>query len=150
MKGSTMTRTGFAAAFALVFGAGAVFAQDATTYPFDGTFEDATFAVENAIIGKGLVVEFRSHVGEMLNRTAADLGSEIKVFDNADVFLFCSAVLSRMVMEADPMNIAHCPYGVFVTDREGQVSVGYRNMPDGAMQEVQTLLDDIAREAAGG
>jgi len=63
--------------------------------------------------------------------------------------LFCSAVLSRKVMEADPMNIAHCPYGIFVTDKDGKVSVGYRNYPDGPMQEVQSLLDDIVREAVG-
>ena len=137
------------AALALALGTFAAAAQDATTYPFDGTFEDAAFAVESAIIGKGLVIDYRSHVGEMLNRTGADVGSEVKVYDNADVFLFCSAVLSRKVMEADPMNIAHCPYGIFVTDREGQIAVGYRHLPDGPMQEVQTLLDDIAREAAG-
>ena len=106
-------------------------------------------AVEAAIIGKGLVIDYRSHVGEMLNRTAADVGSAVKVYDNADVFLFCSAVLSRKVMEADPMNIAHCPYGIFVMDREGAVSIGYRQMPEGPMQEVQALLDAISREAAG-
>ncbi|MFN3991449.1 MAG: DUF302 domain-containing protein [Tabrizicola flagellatus] len=124
-------------------------AQDATTYPFDGSFEDATFAVESAIVDRGLVIDYRSHVGEMLNRTGADVGSEVKIYDQADVFLFCSAVLSRKVMEADPMNIAHCPYGIFVTDREGQVAVGYRHLPEGAMQEVQGLLDEIAREATG-
>lgn len=127
----------------------AAFAQEVTTYPFDGSFEDAAFAVESAIVGKGLVIDYRSHVGEMLNRTGADVGSDIRIFENADVFLFCSAVLSRKMMEADPMNIAHCPYGIFVTDREGQVSVGYRHLPEGAMQEVQALLDGIAREAAG-
>lgn len=137
------------AALVLALGTFAAAAQEATTYPFDGSFEDAAFAVESAIIGKGLVIDYRSHVGEMLNRTGADVGSEVKLFDNADVFLFCSAVLSRKVMEADPMNISHCPYGIFVTDREGQVAVGYRQLPEGPMQEVQTLLDDIAREATG-
>ena len=127
----------------------AAFAQDATTYPFDGPFEDATFAVENAIIGRGLVVDHTSHVGEMLARTGADVGSDIVLFDAADAYLFCSAVLSRKVMEADPLNIAHCPYSVFVIDRAGKVEVGYRNMPQGAMQEVQQLLDAIAREATG-
>lgn len=136
-------------ALALLLGARAALAQEATIYPFDGSFDEATFAVESAIIGKGLVIDHRSHVGEMLNRTGTDLGSTVKVFDNADIFLFCSAVLSRKVMEADPLNIAHCPYGVFVTDREGQVSVGYRQMPEGPMQEVQSLLDEIAREATG-
>jgi len=144
-----MTRTTFAAALALGLSASVAAADEATTYPFDGSFDEATFAVEAAIIGKGLVIDYRSHVGEMLNRTAADVGSEVRLFDNADVFLFCSAVVSRKVMEADPMNIAHCPYGVFVTDREGQVAVGYRQMPEGPMQEVQALLDEIAREATG-
>ena len=65
------------------------------------------------------------------------------------MFLFCSAVVSRKVMEEDPMNIAHCPYGVFVAERDGDVMVGYRTYPDGAMQEVQALLDEIAREAVG-
>jgi uncharacterized protein (DUF302 family) len=146
----TMTKSGFAAVLAIGLSANvAAAADEATTYPFEGSFEDATFAVEAAIVGKGLVIDYRSHVGEMLSRTGADVGSEVKLFDNADVFLFCSAVVSRKVMEADPMNIAHCPYGVFVTDREGQVSVGYRQMPEGPMQEVQALLDEIAREATG-
>ena len=144
-----MFRLGSAALLAVGLGAGAALAQEATTYPFEGSFDDATFAVENAIVGKGLVIDYRSHVGEMLNRTGADVGSDVKIFDAADVFLFCSAQLSRKVMEADPMNIAHCPYGIFVTDRDGAVAVGYRHLPDGVMQEVQTLLDDIAREAAG-
>lgn len=144
-----MKRLGLAACLAATLGAGAATAEDATTYPFDGSFEDAAFAVESAIVDKGLVIDYRSHVGEMLNRTGADVGSDVKIFDNADVFLFCSAVLSRKVMEAEPANIAHCPYGIFVTDREGQVAVGYRNLPEGPMQEVQGLLDEIAREATG-
>jgi uncharacterized protein (DUF302 family) len=119
----------------------------ATTYPFEGSFEDATFSVESTIIGRGLVIDYVSHTGDMLNRTAADVGSNVRIFDGADVFLFCSAVLSRKVMEADPMNIAHCPYGIFVTDRDGTVSIGYRTYPQGPMQEVQSLLDEIVREA---
>ncbi|WP_373236154.1 DUF302 domain-containing protein [Cohaesibacter celericrescens] len=119
----------------------------ATTYAFDGSFDDATFAVESAIIDKGLVIDYVSHTGEMLNRTGADVGSNKTIFDAADVFLFCSAMLSRKVMEADAMNVAHCPYGVFVADQDGKVVVGYRNMPEGPMQEVQALLDEIVKTA---
>jgi uncharacterized protein (DUF302 family) len=85
----------------------------------------------------------------MLNRTAEDVGSGEVIFDAADVFLFCSAVISRQVMEIDPMNIAHCPYGIFVADKDGEVMIGYRDLPDGAMQVVEDLLKDIATEAAG-
>lgn len=123
-------------------------AQDqAVTYPFDGSFEDAAFAVESAIVGRGLVIDYVSHTGDMLNRTGADVGSDTKLFEGADIFLFCSAQLSRKVMEADPMNIAHCPYGVFVIERDDSVMIGYRTYPDGPMQEVQALLDGIAKEA---
>ncbi|MBA3911440.1 MAG: DUF302 domain-containing protein [Rhodobacter sp.] len=124
-------------------------AEGVTSYPFDGSFEDATFAVENAIIERGLVIDYVSHVGEMLARTGADVDSDVELFKAADVFLFCSAVTSRSVMEADPMNIAFCPYGIFVADQGDKVLVGYRNYPEGAMQEVQILLDDIATEAVG-
>ena len=132
----------------LLFAAPAL-AEGNTTYDFDGSFEDATFAVESAIVGQGLVVDYVSHVGEMLARTGADVGSDVKLFEAADIFLFCSAVISRKVMEADLTNIGHCPYGIFVTDIDGQVQIGYRNMPEGPMQEVQTLLDGIAKEAVG-
>ena len=123
-------------------------AQQAITYTYDGTFDDASFAVESAIVDRGLVIDFVSHVGEMLERTGSDVGSDVHLFDQADAFLFCSAVLSRKMMEADPLNIAHCPYSVFVTSSQGTVSIGYRTYSEGAMQEVQALLDEIAQEAA--
>ena len=122
-------------------------AQDAITYPFDGSFEDASFAIENAIIDRGLVIDYTSHVGDMLNRTGADVGSDVAIFDNAQIFLFCSAAVSRRVMEADPMNIMHCPYGIFVADMGGEVMIGHRDYPDGPMQEVEALLDAIILEA---
>ncbi|WP_371168845.1 DUF302 domain-containing protein [Aliiroseovarius sp. 2305UL8-7] len=119
----------------------------AITYSFDGDFDDATFAVETAIVGRGLVIDYVSHAGEMLERTRADMGSDVVLFDAADIFMFCSAKTSRDMMEADLMNIAFCPYGIFVYDKAGDVQIGYRKYPEGAMQTVQKLLDDIVNEA---
>ena len=110
-----------------------------TTYPVDAEFDDVTFGVESAILDRGLVVDHVSHVGEMLNRTAGDVGATSQIYSQADVYLFCSAVLSRKMMEAEADYIAHCPYSVFVYERAnapGKVHVGYRHMPDGVMQEV--------------
>jgi uncharacterized protein (DUF302 family) len=143
-----MRRIAFGAACIAVMAVQA-HAQEVISYPFDGSFEDAAFGVETAIVGRGLVVDHVSHVGEMLARTAADVGSDVELFAQADVFQFCSALVSRRVMEADPVNIAYCPYGIFVADRAGEVTIGYRAFPDGPMQEAQALLDGIAREAAG-
>lgn len=122
-------------------------AEDVTTYTFDGSFEDAAFSVENTIVGEGLVVDYVSHVGDMLERTKADVGSDVTIFDGANVYLFCSASLSRKVMEADPMNLRFCPYSIFVMDQGGEVKIGYRHMPEGPMQDVQALLDKIAKTA---
>ena len=127
-----------------------VMADDiAVVHSFDGAFDDATFSVESAILDAGLVIDYVSHTGEMLARTGADLGSDVTIFDAADVFLFCSAVVSRRMMEADPMNIVHCPYSIFVADQERDVVIGYRNYPDGIMKEVQALLEGIVQEALG-
>jgi uncharacterized protein (DUF302 family) len=118
----------------------------------EGSFDDVAFAVESAIVGKGLVIDSVSHVGDMLERTKADVGSTTTIFSKADVFLFCSASVSRKVMEADPMNIQFCPYGITVFERPGdagQVQVGYRAYPDGPMQEVQALLATIVADALG-
>lgn len=131
---------------------GAARADGVTTYEVAGAFDDVAFALEGAIIGRGFVVDHTSHVGEMLNRTAGDVGAERDVYTQADVYLFCSAVLSRKVIEADPENIAHCPYSIFLyelTESPGTIHVGYRQMPEGEMQEVEALLDEIAREAVG-
>ena len=133
---------------AATFGlATAAAAEAPITTTYDGSFEDATFAIESAIVDKGLVIDYVSHVGQMLNRTGADVGSDAMIFKSADVFLFCSAVLSREVMEADPMNIAHCPYGIFVAEDEDGVIIGYRDYPEGAMQKVEDLLSEIVSEA---
>ncbi|MBK5934275.1 uncharacterized protein DUF302 [Rhodovulum imhoffii] len=137
---------------ALVFGLAAACAQADTpvTYPAPHGFEDTVFGLENALLNRGLVLDSVSHVGEMLERTRADIGSDVMLFTRADVFSFCSAALSREVMEADPMNLQFCPYGIFVAEHpDGTTVVGYRAFPKGEMQKVQALLDAITREAAG-
>lgn len=131
----------------LLLVAAPLWAGDPYFYDFDGTFDDATFAVENAIIDQGLVVDHVSHVGEMLARTGADIGATQELFKQADVFLFCSAKVSRQVMEQDPLNIQFCPYGIFVIETEAGVQIGHRDYPDGPMQAVEDLVQQIVAEA---
>jgi uncharacterized protein (DUF302 family) len=127
-------------------------AADVVAYTVEAPFEDVAFDLKLAIENRGFVIDSTSHVGDMLNRTAADVGATRTLFTKADVLQFCSATVSRKAMEADIMNIAQCPYGIFAfetPDRPGVVTVGYRAMPEGAMKEVEAILDAIAREAAG-
>ena len=140
-----------ALALAATLAAAAPAQAEMITTTVEGSFDDIAFAVETAIVGRGLVIDYVSHVGEMLERTKADVGGTATVFTQADIFLFCSASLSRKVMEADPANIQHCPYGITVMetpDAPGKITLGHRRYPDGAMQEVQALLADIVAEAA--
>lgn len=127
-------------------------AQQMITFSTDQSFDDIVFGVESAILDAGLVVDNVSHVGEMLERTRADIGSEVVIFTHAEVFSFCSAKISRAVMEADPMNVVFCPYNIFIAelpDKPGETIVGFRQYPEGAMQQVQGLLDGIVKSAIG-
>lgn len=127
-------------------------AQDMVTYKTDQSFDDVVFGLESAIVDEGLLVDHVSHVGEMLERTRADVGSDVVLFEKADVFSFCSAKVSRSVMEADPLNIVFCPYDIFVAvlpSNPDETIIGYRQFPQGPMQEVQQLLDGIVQNALG-
>lgn len=127
-------------------------AQDMVSYTTDQSFDDVIFGLENAIIDAGLVVDHVSHTGDMLERTREDVGSDVVIFDHADIYSFCSAQLSRDVMEADWRNVMFCPYDIFVAVRHDvpdETVIGFRAYPEGEMQKIQDLLDGIARSAIG-
>ena len=128
-----------------------LWAGEAITYPSEDDFDDTVFSVESAILDAGLVIDFTSHTGDMLERTREVIGSDVILFEHADIFNFCSASLSRKVMEADIMNVVHCPYRIFVMQKGGSedVLVGFKSMPDGAMKEVEVFLDTIVKDALG-
>lgn len=142
----------FLGATALVLVAGAALADGIVSYDTNDSFDDVVFGLENAIIDQGLVIDSVSHTGDMLERTKGDVGSDVTIFTNADIFSFCSAQISREVMEADPMNVVFCPYDIFVIVRPetpDTTTIGFRSFPDGEMKKVEALLDGIARAAIG-
>ncbi|MFQ6548490.1 DUF302 domain-containing protein [Aestuariibius sp. 2305UL40-4] len=135
--------------FAALLAAGPALADEIVTYPFDGTAEDAAFVIESAIQGQGLVIDYVSYIGQMMDRTGADLDlGPSPVGDSARAFLFCSATISREVMEADPMNIGHCPYAVFVAEIGDDVVVGHKVYAAESMAPVNDLLTRIAEAVA--
>ena len=146
-----MKRLFTAAATAACLATSAFAADGVVSYTTDDSFEDVIFGLENAILDAGLVVDSVSHTGTMLERTKADVGSDVTIFKHADIYSFCSAAVSRRVMEADPMNVVFCPYGIFVMQLpdDDKVTIGFREYPEGPMQEVQKMLDGIARAAIG-
>jgi uncharacterized protein (DUF302 family) len=128
-----------------------------TVFTKTGSFDEVREAVEMAITERGMVVNNVSHVGEMLERTGKDLGETRKIFLKADVLEFCSAVVSRKMMEPDPDNIVFCPYTIsvyVVPEKPDEVRVAYRKpqlvgSPDSqkALKAVDDLLSSIVKDA---
>lgn len=128
-----------------------------TVQSLKGTFDQVRERLVTAIENRGLVVAYTAHVGAMLERTGKDIGQPRQIYANADVLEFCSAGLSRSMMEADPHNIVFCPYtiAIYVLPNEaGKVYIAYRKpLATGsarsmrALREVGKLLDAIVVDA---
>lgn len=150
-----------AAAITAVSWTGAVYAEpdDVEIEKVKAEFADVKLDVSDAIINRGYVIDYNAKIGEMLDRTGADVGSTKKVFNNAETVQFCSAVLSRKMMEAEPSNIALCPFVIFYyerADEPGVVYVGFRELDgdgssqsEAAIEEINDLLEEIVKEATG-
>jgi hypothetical protein len=133
--------------------------DDVTVYTVDAPFTDVLQDTLDAVTGRGFKIDYRAHIGDMLARTAADVGATKAIYTAAEAMQFCSAIYSRRTMEADPANIAYCPYVIFVyerADQPGTVHVGFRRLAESGSDEslaalaaVNALLDDIVREGAG-
>jgi uncharacterized protein (DUF302 family) len=139
-----------AAAAAVALAASPAAAEGLIARTVEGDFAEIAFAVESAIIGRGLVIDSVSHVGAMLERTRVDVGGSATLFTAAEIYQFCSATVSRQVMEADPANIRFCPYGIYVWERPeapGRVTVAFHDYPEGPMQAVEDLLAGIVAAA---
>lgn len=132
-------------------------AQDIRTAVSKSSFDDVKFELNNAIVNRGLVTESNGRIGDMLARTGKDVGSEKPIYKNAEYVTFCSAKLSRLMMEADAANIAFCPYVIFFYEtvaKPGEVVVGYRppalrgdERSKAALAEVDAMLQAIIKDA---
>lgn len=121
------------------------------------SFEDAKFELTNAIVNRGLVIDYTGRLADMLARTGKDVGSDKQIYRHAEYVTFCSAKLSRAMMEADPANAAMCPYVMFFYEtaaKPGEVVIGYRRpilrgdaKSKAALTEVDNLLAGILKEA---
>lgn len=112
-------------------------------------FDDAREAVVTAIESRGLVINYTAHIGSMLERTGVDLGASRRIFDQAQIIEFCSARLSRQMLELDPHNIVLCPFAISIYTLPGETGtwVAYRRPVGAAAELVEPLLKSIAAEA---
>lgn len=110
-------------------------------YRASDSFAEVHEFLELAITEKGMKINNVSHIGKMLERTRGAVGSDTTIYSAAKALEFCSAVVSREMMEADPHNIVFCPYIIYVYQLAGDdktVYVAYR----------KPWVDDETRAAA--
>jgi uncharacterized protein (DUF302 family) len=147
-----------AATLALSTSAAAADAFAPKTYTSSRAYADVKQDIEDGIVNAGLKVDYVGHIGDMLKRTGQDMGATAEIYKQAEFLQFCSARLSRAAMEADPANLAVCPYVIYIyetTAKPGEVVAGYRRpigAPGAASQkalaDIDSLLDGIVAAAA--
>lgn len=133
-------------------------AADAYTVLFktQGTFQDVRDSLQFAIEGKGLKINHTNKIAEMLARTGPEIGATRQVYVDGEQFEFCSATISRKMMEADPNAMVMCPYivSVYTVPNDSSVYIAYRKPGPTknpalkkALSDVEKLLNDIIKQA---
>ena len=121
-----------------------------------GTFQEVRDLLQFSIEGKGLKITNTNHIAEMLERTGKDIGETRQVYENAEQFEFCSATVSRHMMEADPHAIVMCPYSVVVYTIPNDKTIYLAYRKPGAtknpalkktLAELEALLTGIIKDA---
>lgn len=126
-------------------------------YQVQGSYDEIFEFIKVAVADRGIKINNISHIGKMLDRTAEAVGASKAVYTQAKAVEFCSATVSRNMMEEDPHHIVFCPYIIYVYElkqQPGTVYVGYRK-PDvsfagkesKALAGVEKLLEDIIADA---
>jgi hypothetical protein len=130
------------------------------TGDFDKVFAD----LQDAVINRGLVIDYVGDVGKLLERTEevakGSAGSDTQVpYLNARYMQFCSSTLTHEAVDADVRNLARYPYVVFAYRTRAEpreVSVGDRQITlapaatsQAAQAKVHALLQAVVNEAVG-
>ncbi len=121
-----------------------------------GAFQDVRDSLQMAIEGKGLKINHTNLIAEMLDRTGKDVGATRQVYVDGEQFEFCSATVSRKMMEADPHAMVMCPYiiSVYTIPNDKSVYIAYRKPPatrnpalKQALADVEKMITEIIQDA---
>lgn len=118
----------------------------------DAAFDTVIQDLQDAIINRGLVIDYVGHVDTMLERTAEAAGVKETPYLNARYMQFCSSALTHEAAAADPSNLSMCPYLVFAYEARtapGKVVIGYRApdvRSDAASQAAGALVEALLKE----
>lgn len=131
--------------------------EDVRQYQTQGEFADVKEFLLQSIAGRGIKISGTSYISKMLNRTREAVGGEKQIFENAEAIGFCSATLSRQMMESNPHHIVFCPYTIVIYElaqRPGTIFIAYRrpfyrdaSFNDKTLDEIDNLMSSIIAEA---
>lgn len=118
-------------------------------------FETVSFDIENAIVNRGFVIDFKGDIAKMLVNTADVTSDSSNVYRQATFWQFCSSEITRRLTELAPENLKHCPFVIYAYETQqnpGLVHLGYRRVgesgsTDEIYQEINRLLEAIVAEA---
>jgi uncharacterized protein (DUF302 family) len=132
-------------------------AADVVVRSTKGEFGEVKERVLHAIENRGLVLNYTARIGAMLERTGKDTGAARRIYGDAEMLEFCSARVSRDMMEADPRNIVFCPYSIAIytlPKEKDRVYVAYRRPGETgsersvkSLRAAEKLVADIVSEA---
>ena len=144
MTVTQMVRVLFAAALAIPWSGSA--RGDVVSAQAKGGFGEVKDSIVLAIQSRGFKIDYTAYIGNMLERTGKDVGSTKRVFGSAEALQFCSAVVSRKMMQDKASNIAYCPYVIALYTLPADPNTVYVVYRKG-LPEVDALLAGIIKEA---
>lgn len=117
----------------------------------EGVFPEVKGTLLDTITSRGLVLSYVSHAQAMLDRTAAATGATTRIYDHAEIFLFCKAGLSQKLVAANPHNIVLCPYSISLYSLVKEPGKVYLAIPatyasDPQYADIKELLTGIISE----
>jgi len=128
-----------------------------TTRMVKDQYDFVVDGIKGAIGDRGIKINGVNYIGKMLKRTADAVGATEEIYVHGQAYNFCSSTLSRATMEADPHNIAFCPYIITIYELKsepGNIYITYRKpllvgKEDSvkALQAIGDLLDGIVDDA---
>lgn len=122
-------------------------------YTTDSAFTDVMDGLKMAIQERGMYINNVMNMGEMLERTGQDLGLGSSPFGQAESIEFCSAVLSREMIQEESARVVNCPFIISVYTLPGNADttyVAHREIPPDqvesspVMAKVAEMLRSIA------
>lgn len=114
-------------------------------------YEEVEDAFLEDVAMRGMVISYVSHAHAMLLRTAGDINPGYNTYDEAKIFLFCSAEQAHMMVSESPHVLTMCPYAMAIyklKDNE-KIFISYKKSDVPIYAPAINLLEDIQNSVLG-